>query len=467
MNQIECPGCGHKLKYAPEHVGKKAKCQKCGKAFVLPPILQPEEEAAPLVPGHPEIKEVVPILCEHCSESFGVQNAMGLSIRCNRCQKITCVSLLDTSKLPGPHGPGERGCVPSFRGDPAHYRAVFAAGARAKARRQKLLDEGVLPGLLLARWSEVRCGVEGEFAGGLKLAGANLQGSLFVLEPKVFESADLRGANLEGAIWWNSSLKDVRFDGANLRQCAILGSFGINNLAGASFRGADLSGAEVDLVTLGEVDFTGANLEKAKLVGGKEVKLNFRDARMKGCKVSEFLLPLLSEHQRAEVELMVLPGSLTPDEQKMEAARDRRFRSVPIVGTKSQTHSYGPEAGSATATETTYAISDAREHILEDHRNRHLLNWVWPVAGLAGAFLGFAASAVGYLGFSWPLAWVSLMPLIAGLVGAVGGLAESINSRRLYRQQAWKDRGWKPGEKRPNLHIVFEHEWRGFTSRLR
>ncbi len=36
MQRIECPNCGNKLKYADEHAGKKAKCQKCGASFRLP-----------------------------------------------------------------------------------------------------------------------------------------------------------------------------------------------------------------------------------------------------------------------------------------------------------------------------------------------------------------------------------------------------------------------------------------------
>lgn len=36
MNRIQCPSCGHRLKYSDEHTGKKAKCQKCGHSFRLP-----------------------------------------------------------------------------------------------------------------------------------------------------------------------------------------------------------------------------------------------------------------------------------------------------------------------------------------------------------------------------------------------------------------------------------------------
>lgn len=58
MHRIACPHCGHRLKYAAEHIGKKAKCQKCGRAFRLP---QPAPLAAPLVsaPGK-DVSEAPP-----------------------------------------------------------------------------------------------------------------------------------------------------------------------------------------------------------------------------------------------------------------------------------------------------------------------------------------------------------------------------------------------------------------------
>lgn len=36
MSRVLCPHCGRRLKYAGEHAGKKAKCQKCGQSFRLP-----------------------------------------------------------------------------------------------------------------------------------------------------------------------------------------------------------------------------------------------------------------------------------------------------------------------------------------------------------------------------------------------------------------------------------------------
>jgi hypothetical protein len=36
MLRVQCPNCGHNLKYPPENAGKKARCQKCGESFALP-----------------------------------------------------------------------------------------------------------------------------------------------------------------------------------------------------------------------------------------------------------------------------------------------------------------------------------------------------------------------------------------------------------------------------------------------
>ena len=56
MYRIECPGCGGRLKYGDEHVGRKAKCQKCGCSFRLPlPTLV--QDAAP---GRPASRSAPP-----------------------------------------------------------------------------------------------------------------------------------------------------------------------------------------------------------------------------------------------------------------------------------------------------------------------------------------------------------------------------------------------------------------------
>jgi hypothetical protein len=48
MYRIECPSCGHRLKYGDDHAGKKARCQKCSHSFRLPPLTaaSPSESTA-------------------------------------------------------------------------------------------------------------------------------------------------------------------------------------------------------------------------------------------------------------------------------------------------------------------------------------------------------------------------------------------------------------------------------------
>ena len=49
MLRIQCPQCGHRLKYEPDIAGKKAKCQKCNTSFRLPAS---EPEVAELIEPH-------------------------------------------------------------------------------------------------------------------------------------------------------------------------------------------------------------------------------------------------------------------------------------------------------------------------------------------------------------------------------------------------------------------------------
>lgn len=488
MPFIECPKCGYKLKYEAEHVGKKGRCKQCSNLFILPPIPESDEmerqlkgETPPyqgtgtespklLVPGRPEIKQLVPVLCEHCSKSYQVFGAMGTSFQCEQCQKKTCVALLDVSRIPGPHGPGEPGCVPTFRGHPEHYRAAYEAGSRPRQYRQKLIDDGVLQGLIFRMMLDASFAVKGQFEGGLKLSGANLQGAYFFSAYRAFESADLSEAILDGSNWVMTSLKDANLQGASLRGCCIESR---SDLSGASFQNADLSQARLILETYlqnGASDFRAANLENALIhVSGpvNEGMFNFKKAHMKGCKISSNLLPVLSERQRAEVEVMPSEDELLKADQKIAAERDRRFRSIPILAKRSQKLDHGPNAGSTTVHQTSYAIDDVREHVLSNHLSRHLLNWSWPLAGVITASAVFVVTAIGNAGFSWDRDWMLTFPLYAGPAGAIGFLVALTGSRHLYKKVASADRGWTVGEKHPELHIVYEHEWRKFRSNLR
>lgn len=45
MNRIQCPNCGHKLKYPDNHAGMKAKCEQCGHSFRLPSVATTSSDA--------------------------------------------------------------------------------------------------------------------------------------------------------------------------------------------------------------------------------------------------------------------------------------------------------------------------------------------------------------------------------------------------------------------------------------
>src|SRR5260221_14103976 len=46
MYRTPCPNCGHRLKYTDEHLGRKARCQKCAHRFSLP-TNPPEARSSP------------------------------------------------------------------------------------------------------------------------------------------------------------------------------------------------------------------------------------------------------------------------------------------------------------------------------------------------------------------------------------------------------------------------------------
>src|SRR5262245_739065 len=49
MIDFNCPGCGHRFSTDQKHVGKRAKCGRCGQAVEVPSESEPETiQAAPL-----------------------------------------------------------------------------------------------------------------------------------------------------------------------------------------------------------------------------------------------------------------------------------------------------------------------------------------------------------------------------------------------------------------------------------
>lgn len=48
--RVPCPRCGHRLKFAAEHAGKKAKCSQCGEVFRLPAAAAASQADPPAPP---------------------------------------------------------------------------------------------------------------------------------------------------------------------------------------------------------------------------------------------------------------------------------------------------------------------------------------------------------------------------------------------------------------------------------
>jgi uncharacterized protein YjbI with pentapeptide repeats len=80
------------------------------------------------------------------------------------------------------------------------------------------------------------------------------------------EQADLRGADLAGAVFWRMDLRRAQLAGANLTG-ADLGGADLESadLSGARLERANLMGANLSRVTLTGADLTGANLRGARL----------------------------------------------------------------------------------------------------------------------------------------------------------------------------------------------------------
>jgi transcription elongation factor Elf1 len=75
MNRIQCPNCGHKLKYGREHAGKKAKCQKCGNSFQLPlPQIHSLCEITDSALAPAPKAEKITFSCPRCHKAVSVPN---------------------------------------------------------------------------------------------------------------------------------------------------------------------------------------------------------------------------------------------------------------------------------------------------------------------------------------------------------------------------------------------------------
>lgn len=95
LYRIQCSRCGHRLKYADEHVGRKAKCQKCRLSFDLPPpgaARNPVPDPSP--PGPPPADPSFPdgedirTTCPHCAAGYEIPaRYVGRRVRCQACER--------------------------------------------------------------------------------------------------------------------------------------------------------------------------------------------------------------------------------------------------------------------------------------------------------------------------------------------------------------------------------------------
>ncbi|KAK2982107.1 hypothetical protein RJ640_023389 [Escallonia rubra] len=100
------------------------------------------------------------------------------------------------------------------------------------------------------------------------------------------QCAKFRDADAEGSIFYNATLRECEFTGANLRGAVLAGanlqSANLQDacLIGCSFCGADLSAAHLQTADLTNANLEGANLEGANLKGAKLNNANLKGANL-------------------------------------------------------------------------------------------------------------------------------------------------------------------------------------------
>jgi len=122
--------------------------------------------------------------------------------------------------------------------------------------------------------------IKEEIAEGLRLHRLKLQGDaagvLLNWSGKNLDRADLRDADLCGAILRDADLRDADLCGANLDRADLCGA----NLYRADLRDADLCGVNLCRANLCRADLCGANLRGANLRGADLYRADLRDAIM-------------------------------------------------------------------------------------------------------------------------------------------------------------------------------------------
>ena len=148
------------------------------------------------------------------------------------------------------------------------------------------------------------------------------------------ESAELRGAELEGVCFWRADLRRVDFSGAKLKRANLQEAdlrsvdfsdttlkgpdFQEADLRGAHFPGADLKGANFQEALLQKADLSGARFPGADLKGANLQEALFQEADLRGANLQEALLQKadlsgsdLSEAnlERANLQKAILTGA--------------------------------------------------------------------------------------------------------------------------------------------------------------
>jgi len=115
VHRIACSECGHRLKYLDAQIGKKAKCQKCGHAFVLPaPQVEDVPEETPARPDPtPQIRQRRAPAVKEVPESRILTLARILVLICGMGNLLLAVPML--AKGPDGFGRNSNVSVPDVR----------------------------------------------------------------------------------------------------------------------------------------------------------------------------------------------------------------------------------------------------------------------------------------------------------------------------------------------------------------
>jgi uncharacterized protein YjbI with pentapeptide repeats len=124
-----------------------------------------------------------------------------------------------------------------------------------------------------------------------------------------FDSADLRGVNLGGAVLEGAFFSDADLSGACLEKCDLYWAmFFRTNLSGTNLKFALLMGCDFKEANLTGADLSGANLGRDN-VGGRT---QLEDANLSGCKTEGTIFSGAKYNART-----IFPEGFDPEEHMM------------------------------------------------------------------------------------------------------------------------------------------------------